>query len=86
MGLEAGVEPAESKVAKFHNAFLASVRRHGRAFELGMVVRYKLATMDLFSDTKVGLRMFTSGKLHLLPANVRDKSAIRQMFDKSEKG
>jgi heterodisulfide reductase subunit C len=86
MSVEAGVPPAEEKVGKFHNAFLHSVRRHGRVFELGMVMRYKLATRDLFSDAKMAWKLFTSGKLHLLPSGIRGKQEIREMFDKSEKG
>lgn len=85
MSLEAGLPAAEEKVGKFHDAFLASVRRHGRVFELGMVLRYKLATWDLFGDANVGWKMFKSGKLHLLPANVRGKDEIRKMFEKRAK-
>ena len=83
---QAGAAAGESKVVKFHDAFLDSVRRHGRLFELGMVGFYKLATMDLFSDTKLGLKMFKRGKLKLLPRGIKGKREIRQMFDKQRKG
>ena len=79
---EAGTPAAEEKVVKFHKVFLDSVRRHGRAFELGMVARYKLATRDLLADAKMGWEMFKKGKLKFLPASIHDKREVREMFDK----
>ena len=82
---ESGVA-AESQIGKFHDAFLDSVRRHGRAFELGMVMRYKLATLDLFSNSKIAWKMFTRGKLKFWPANIKGKREIREMFGKEGLG
>lgn len=79
---EAGAVPAEQKIVKFHDAFLDSVRRHGRLFELGMVGRYKLTTLDLFSGARLGIEMVKKGKLKFLPAGIRGKREIRAMFDK----
>ena len=79
---EAGVRPAEAKVAKFHKAFLDSIRRHGRVFELEMVALYKLAALDFFGDTKVALQMLKRGKLKFLPSNIQGKAEVRQMFKK----
>ena len=83
---EAGVAAAEGKVVKFHDAFLNSIRRHGRLFELGMVGSYKLATMDLFGDTKVGLEMLKRSKLKFWPTGIKGKQEVRRMFDKQKKG
>lgn len=79
-----GAAVAEPKVAKFHDAFLASVRRFGRVYEAGMAARYKLATMDLFGDTKIALEMLKRGKLRFLPRGIRDKREVREMFDKEK--
>jgi len=80
---EAGVA-AESKVVKFHEAFLDSVRRHGRVFELGMVGQYKLKSLDLFGGAKVGLEMIKRGKLKFLPSGIKGKQEIREMFRKQK--
>jgi heterodisulfide reductase subunit C len=82
---EAGVAPGEPNVARFHRAFLDSIRRHGRVSELEMVAQYKLASMDLFSNAKLGWEMLKRGKLKFLPENVRDRAEIRRMFDKRPK-
>jgi len=77
---ESEVPAAQPKIVKFHQAFLDSVRRHGRLFELGMVGRYKLASRDFFSGTRLGLEMVRKGKLKFLPAGIKGKREIRQMF------
>lgn len=41
-----GITP-DKDVAVFHRAFLAQVRNHGRAYELGLTLQYKLGSMDL---------------------------------------
>ncbi|MHC4403274.1 MAG: 4Fe-4S dicluster domain-containing protein [Planctomycetota bacterium] len=85
MSQEAGAPAGEKSVVKFHKAFLSSLRRHGRVFELGMVAGYKLGTLDLFSDTKVAWQMFKRGKLKLLPARIKGKREVRRMFAKEQK-
>ena len=82
LSLESGIPAGEPKVVKFHNAFLDSLRWNGRVFELGMVGQYKLATGDLFSDTKMAWEMFKRGKLKFLPDGIRGKQEVRDMFRK----
>ncbi len=81
---ESDVPAAEDKIVKFHQAFLDSVRRHGRLFELGMVGRYKLSSRDFFSGAKLGMEMVRKGKLKFLPAGVKGKREIREMFKKEK--
>ena len=83
---ESGYSPAEKKIAKFHESFLNSIKRHGRVFELGMVGAYKLGSGDLFGDTKVGWEMFKRGKFKFLPVTIKGKREIREMFRKVRKG
>ncbi len=78
---ESDTPAAEPKVPKFHDAFLASVRRFGRVYEAGMAAHYKLTTMDLFGDTGIAWEMFKRGKIKLLPSGIRAKREVRRMFD-----
>lgn len=89
------IEPAEPEVVLFHRAFLDSVRRHGRVFELGMLARYKWAAFwtgfrkgrqslkdwagRLWQDAQLGLAMFRRGRLHFWPNRIRSRGQIRQM-------
>ncbi len=83
---ESGAEAGEANVVKFHDAFLDSVRRHGRVFELGMVGRYKLSALDLLSGSKIAWEMVKRGKLKFLPKGIQGKQEVRQLFDKGKKG
>ncbi len=83
---ESEVPAAEEKIVKFHRAFLDSIRRHGRLFELGMVGRYKLSSLDFFGGAKIGMKMVRKGKLKFLPAGIKAKREVRQMFDKKKEG
>ena len=83
---ESGLPAAEEKIVKFHDAFLDSVRRYGRLFELGMVGQYKLKSLDFFGGAKIGMEMLKKGKLKFLPAGIKGKREVRQMFDKRKGG
>jgi len=73
---------AEPKVVKFHDAFLDSLRRHGRIFELGMTGRYMMATFEPFANARIGWEMLKRGKLKFLPKGIQDKREVRSMFQK----
>jgi len=64
----------------FDKAFLATVRKGGRASEVGLVVRFKLATGRFLADMKLGLWMFLRGKLKLLAGKIRGRGEVREMF------
>ncbi|WP_243137128.1 4Fe-4S dicluster domain-containing protein [Desulfofundulus thermobenzoicus] len=68
------------KIRLFHQEFLGSVRAHGRVHEPLMLARYKIKTGELFNDLNIGVRLFRKGKFHLLPARVRDRKKIRDIF------
>jgi len=80
----AGLPPAEPGVDQFHRAFLASVRRHGRAYELGTVLRYKTGAGQPFADVRLGLKMLLKGKLRPLPPVMPGRREVRELFDEND--
>jgi len=80
LALKKGVLPAERCVPLLHKSFLDSVKHWGRAYEIGMIAGYKLRSGDLLGDMKLGLEMFTKGKLKLLPQGIKSKEEVRQIF------
>ncbi|HAR99151.1 MAG TPA: heterodisulfide reductase [Syntrophus sp. (in: bacteria)] len=84
MSIESGRLAKEANVLKFHNAFLANIRLGGRINEPIMMVQYKLASGDLFSDMAMGMGMFMKGKLSLLSPRTRDMKAVRDIFAKTK--
>jgi len=84
MSIESGRPAKEANVLKFHNAFLMNIRLGGRINEPIMMVQYKLASGDLFSDMAMGMGMFMKGKLSLLSPRTRDMKAVRDIFAKTK--
>jgi heterodisulfide reductase subunit C len=73
----------ESDVWAFDTLFLESVRAHGRLYELGAVMRYKLKKKNLFSDTRMGLTMMKKGRLALFPHTIKDKAGLKNALRKA---
>jgi len=84
IALEEKVAIGEKDTAKFHDAFLNQIRKHGRAFEFGFVREYKLKTQNFLQDVDVAPEMFIKGKIGLFPHKVKDAEGIKKIFDKTE--
>ncbi len=91
----AGVAAGERRVPIFHEAFLSSIKRTGRVYELGMIGGYtlksgevsaKLRSGSLWEEAKLGWQMFKKGKLKLLPQKVKRRGDIVQLFKKPGRG
>jgi heterodisulfide reductase subunit C len=83
MAIENGVGAKEKNVLRFHEAFLANIRRGGRINEPALMVHYKLKSGDLFSDMVMGIDMFRKGKLSLISPRTKDMQSVRRIFDKT---
>ena len=84
MAVERGVAIPDKRSVAFGQAFLNSVSRFGRVFELGTVIDYKLRTLDLFSDVDKALSMVAKGKLAPMPKRSGGAAEVRQVFERSE--
>lgn len=84
IALKEGIKVKEKNLLKFHKAFLNQIKNHGRAYELGLVREYKLATGDLMSDVDVAPAMFMKGKIGILPHNIKDRDGMKDIFEKTE--
>ncbi len=74
------VKIAEPDILNFHIQVLNTIKKYGRTHKLEIMMRYKLAKMDLLSDIGVGLKMLKKRKLDLTPSKVKDKKAIEKIF------
>jgi heterodisulfide reductase subunit C len=80
LALRKGTPPAEPRIPIFHNCFLGSIGRWGRAYEIGMIGTYKLKSGDLTGDMGLGMKMFMKGKLKLMPHAIDGKAEIKEIF------
>ncbi len=74
---------AEPEAAKFHRLFLRVLRHTGRMHEALLLGGYKLWTRRLLDDMDSGARMLLKGKLPLLPKLVKDRQAVKIIFEKT---
>ncbi len=71
---------AESRIAAFHESFLGSLAKHGRIYEAGMLIGFKMKTKTYTEDMQLGMEFFKRGKLKLLPTNISKIREIRRIF------
>jgi heterodisulfide reductase subunit C len=84
MAVERCAKPPSDRSRHFNEAFLASVRRHGRVFELGMMTGYKLRTRDFLADMDKAPKMLAKRKLSLLPPSRGGRQEARRIFKRAE--
>ncbi len=84
MAVERGVSIPNKRSFEFGRAFLNSVSRFGRVWELGTVINYKLRTLDLFSDIDKAMSMVTKGKLTPIPKQRGNTAEVQEVFARSE--
>jgi heterodisulfide reductase subunit C2 len=84
IAVEQKVALPDARGEQFNRSFLNSVRRHGRVYELGMMVAYKLRSRDLLADAEKTPQMLKKGKLSLLPHRSGAAGEVRQVFRRAE--
>ncbi|MBI5528059.1 MAG: 4Fe-4S dicluster domain-containing protein [Deltaproteobacteria bacterium] len=80
-----GVEPAIPEVAVFHKKAMKNIGRHGRMYELGLIMGLKLAGGGLTKDMALGMQLFKKGKIRLLPSFGKSSPVKRIMKRAGEK-
>lgn len=84
MAVERKVQLPSARGEQFNRSFLQSVSRHGRVFELGMMVAYKLRSRDFFTDAEKTGQMLAKGKLKLIPKKSGSARAVADVFRRAE--
>jgi heterodisulfide reductase subunit C len=84
IALEEHPEAMPRRIAAFHGAFLDQIRSHGRVFELGLVVSYKLRSGALFDDVAAAPGLLLRGKLGFSPQRIKGIEDVRRIFDACE--
>ena len=77
------VNPRAKNIVEFHKSFLNSIKHNSRLYELGLVLEYKLRTLNLFQDAALAPSMFSKGKLHIVPEKASGKKAVSKIFSKT---
>ena len=80
------VSREQKKVLAFHESFLKTVENGGRMSEIPLVRRYKMSSMDLFSDVMMVPPMLARGKLPLKTHKIDGRKEIKRIFQACRKG
>lgn len=93
MAIRHGISPAQPRTLAFHESFLKEIEKRGRVFEGGLMQRYMIRSGDLFrklrdgsirEDIRLGLKMFSKGRLPLLPESIQGKDEVRGLIRKGK--
>ncbi|MDP4266230.1 MAG: 4Fe-4S dicluster domain-containing protein [Bacteroidota bacterium] len=76
---------ASKDIIAFHKAFLDSIEKTGRLYEVGLIADYKLRTFNLMQDVAIAPSMYMKGKLAILPDMIKDRKGVAKIFSKTIK-
>lgn len=82
MSVESGLA-AQTDIHDFDTLMIESIVRHGRVYELGTVMRYRMARKELFKDYPMGIGMIRKRRIGLFPHNAADMKNIRSIIRKT---
>ncbi|MBI2858459.1 MAG: hypothetical protein HYX90_05205, partial [Chloroflexi bacterium] len=68
----------------FHKAFLDVVKRHGRANEIELGVRYNLGSRRLLANIGRLPHMLSHGKLKIRPSNIENPRHVKGLMDRAQ--
>lgn len=75
---------AEKEVKIFYDAFLSSLKHHGRIFEVGILMGYNFRSGHLLTDADLGPKILGKGKIHFLPPRIQGRDKVAEIFRKFE--
>lgn len=86
VAIERGVLPRKFPVYALSETFVDMVRRYGRNFETGLLVRYYLRSSPahLLSGLGDGLALLRHGRMPLRPRKIRGIEGLRRIIAKAE--
>lgn len=80
LALEKGTPKPKGNMPLFNRMFLKTVRSFGRAYDLPMILLYKIGTFSLMKDTDKFPMMLKKGKMALMPPSGADKRTVKRIF------
>ncbi len=81
----------QTKLPLFHSTFLAGIRSNGKIHELMLILRYTLASGNIFKiknllkDAVLGAKMFVRGRLAILPDKIKGVAEVKRIFQLTER-
>lgn len=86
MALEKDERLGEPEVGLFHKSFLGGIKYTGKTNEPVLIGAYKAMSRRLFDDLGLGAVMVAKRKIKVFPRVVKDRKAVKRIFDETSKG
>jgi len=86
MALEKGAPLGEPEIGMFHKSFLGGIKYTGKTNEPVLIGAYKAMSRRLFDDLGLGAVMVAKHKIKIFPRVVKDRKALKRIFDETGKG
>jgi heterodisulfide reductase subunit C len=89
MAVYEGVPSSQPRILALHETFLNNIKKRGRLYETTLLPAYLLKSEKLLEkwnsgiwryDLKLACRMFSKGRLPLLPKSISGKSEVRKIL------
>ncbi len=81
MAVAEGVVIAEPDSIKFHRLFLSLLSRMGRMHEASLMGIYLLWTWGFMDYMGTATKMFTKGKVPLIPHRIKGRGDVKRIFE-----
>jgi heterodisulfide reductase subunit C len=87
IAIEQGIFPDKFPVHVFAETFTESVKKHGRSFETGLLLRYFLRTRPtaLLKWRRAGITLLRHGRMRLRPDRIKGIDGLRKIIARAEK-
>jgi len=84
--IEDGVYPRRFPIPVLASEFGGMIRRNGRVTESWLVMRVflKTAILRLLGMTKLGTKLFLTGRMELVPATIKGRKQLQILLDTVE--
>jgi len=82
MSVESGLA-AQTDIHDLDTLIIDSIARHGRMYELGTVVRYRLSRRHFLHNFRMGIGMIRKRRIGLFPHNAANTRDMRSMIKRS---
>ncbi len=73
---------SDRTVKTFFDSFLSSVEKHGRVFEVGMLVNFVTKTGRFWTDADLAPKILPKGKIGFKPHEIKGKDEVAKIFQK----
>jgi heterodisulfide reductase subunit C len=86
LAMEKKIFPKKFPVHVLSEAFVSNLQKYGRNFEMGLGIRYLLATnpTKLMSTAGFGLSMIKRGRLGMRPTKIKKVREVRAIIDRAK--